>query len=176
LREILLRLPRSTYGTCNAGRSLPIATPNQFKIGSKNLSSDPNIPSYIDSFELNFKSRKGFGLVQAYIEVPSLEDHLQKGRVFSEAETRELTISILEILDYLHQKSPPVVHRDIKPQSNIFYVISNLEQMLALEMATAIASWLEVDLHDRRITFDDQKLIPISHFDRDSWKRYSTEE
>ncbi len=61
-------------------------------------------------------------------------------------------------------------------QSNTFYVISNLEQMLALEIAIAIASWLEVDLIDRRITLDDQKLIPISQFDRDSWKRYRTEE
>ena len=76
-----------------------------------------NIPKYIDSFELDLKSRKGFGLVQTYIDVLSLEEHLQKGRVFSEADTRELALSLLETLCYLHQKNPPVVHRDIKPSN-----------------------------------------------------------
>ena len=76
-----------------------------------------NIPKYIDSFELDLKSRKGFGLVQTYIDVPSLEEHIQKGRVFSEADTRELALSLLETLCYLHQKNPPVVHRDIKPSN-----------------------------------------------------------
>jgi serine/threonine protein kinase len=40
------------------------------------------------------------------------------GRRFTETELEELTISLLDILDYLHSLQPPVIHRDIKP-SNI---------------------------------------------------------
>jgi serine/threonine protein kinase len=56
--------------------------------------------------------------VQTYIEAQSLEDHLKAGRHFSEAELKQLTQSILQILIYLHRCHPPVIHRDIKP-SNI---------------------------------------------------------
>ncbi|MBH8564227.1 serine/threonine protein kinase [Nostoc sp. CENA67] len=76
------------------------------------------IPRYLDYFELDTPNDKGFGLVQSYVEGKSLEEHLQAGRTFSEAEVKELARSLLSILSYLHQKQPPVIHRDIKP-SNI---------------------------------------------------------
>ena len=78
----------------------------------------PSIPRYLDYFELDTPNDKGFGLVQTYVEGKSLEEHLQAGRTFSEAEVKELARSLLSILSYLHQKQPPVIHRDIKP-SNI---------------------------------------------------------
>ncbi|MEL7243079.1 MAG: serine/threonine-protein kinase [Cyanobacteria bacterium J06629_18] len=78
----------------------------------------PNIPRYLDYFELDNDDEKGFGLVQTYVEGKTLEQHLKSGRTFSETEVKELAISLLEILSYLHQHEPPVIHRDIKP-SNI---------------------------------------------------------
>jgi eukaryotic-like serine/threonine-protein kinase len=80
--------------------------------------SHPAIPSYLDYFELNTPSGKGFALVQNYIAAKSLEQHLSNGRTFSEAEVKQLAKAILEILSYLHKQNPPVIHRDIKP-SNI---------------------------------------------------------
>ncbi|HLO87030.1 MAG TPA: serine/threonine-protein kinase [Nostocaceae cyanobacterium] len=78
----------------------------------------PAIPRYLDYFELDGDEDKGFGLVQTYVEGKSLEEHLQNGRSFSEAEVKELGKSLLNILAYLHAQNPPVIHRDIKP-SNI---------------------------------------------------------
>ncbi|MEO1374260.1 MAG: serine/threonine-protein kinase, partial [Cyanobacteria bacterium J06635_10] len=78
----------------------------------------PNIPHYLDSFELEDDNDKGFVLVQTYVKGKNLEEHLKAGRTFSEAEVKELAKSLLEILTYLHQHEPPVIHRDIKP-SNI---------------------------------------------------------
>lgn len=76
------------------------------------------IPSYIDSFEVDLPTYKGFALVQTYIEAQSLEDYLQAGRTFNEEEIKQLAKSLLQILRYLHGQNPPVIHRDIKP-SNI---------------------------------------------------------
>ncbi|MGB3638302.1 MAG: serine/threonine-protein kinase [Rivularia sp. (in: cyanobacteria)] len=78
----------------------------------------PNIPRYLDYFELNEDETNGFVLVQTYVEGKTLEQHLQAGRTFSEDEVQELALSLLEILTYLHKHEPTVIHRDIKP-SNI---------------------------------------------------------
>ncbi|MEG4840205.1 protein kinase domain-containing protein [Microcoleus sp. B9-D4] len=80
--------------------------------------SHPAIPRYLDSFEIDTPSRKGFALVQSYIEAKSLQEYLSDGRTFTESEVKQLATALLDILAYLHQRQPPVIHRDIKP-SNI---------------------------------------------------------
>jgi serine/threonine protein kinase len=80
--------------------------------------SHPAIPRYLDSFEIDTPNRKGFALVQTYIEAKSLQEYLSDGRTFSESEVKQLATALLDILAYLHQRHPPVIHRDIKP-SNI---------------------------------------------------------
>ncbi len=76
--------------------------------------SHPAIPRYLDYFELNLPDLKGFALVQTYIPAPSLEEYLQTGRTFSEAEIKQIAQALLEVLIYLHERLPPVIHRDLK--------------------------------------------------------------
>ncbi|BAZ29151.1 serine/threonine protein kinase [Cylindrospermum sp. NIES-4074] len=78
----------------------------------------PQIPRYLDYFEINSPTTKGFALVQTYIPAQTLEQYLQAGRIFTEAEVKKIAKALLEILIYLHGLHPPVIHRDIKP-SNI---------------------------------------------------------
>jgi serine/threonine protein kinase len=80
--------------------------------------SHPHIPLYLDYFEINSPTYKGFALVQTYIFAQTIEQYLQAGRKFTELEVQEIAKALLEILIYLHELNPPVVHRDIKP-SNI---------------------------------------------------------
>ncbi|WP_225896468.1 serine/threonine protein kinase [Amazonocrinis nigriterrae] len=76
------------------------------------------IPRYLDYFEVNSSTIKGFALVQSYIPAKTLEQYLQSGRTFTEVEVKEIATAVLEILIYLHGLNPPVIHRDLKP-SNI---------------------------------------------------------
>lgn len=80
--------------------------------------SHPEIPRYLDYFEVNKPHLKGFCLVQTYIKAVSLEKHLQAGRTFSIEEVKQLASAVLKILIYLHSQQPSIIHRDITP-SNI---------------------------------------------------------
>ncbi|MGJ3252060.1 MAG: serine/threonine protein kinase [Elainellaceae cyanobacterium] len=78
----------------------------------------PGIPRYLDAFEIDTPTRKGYALVQSYIDAKSLDDYLKAGCIFSEGDIKQIVRALLDILDYLHHRIPPVIHRDIKP-SNI---------------------------------------------------------
>ncbi|MBD2694060.1 serine/threonine protein kinase [Anabaena catenula] len=80
--------------------------------------SHPFIPRYLDYFEINSSTFKGFALIQTYIPAKTLEQYLQIGRKFTESEVKQIAKSVLQILIYLHSLNPPVIHRDLKP-SNI---------------------------------------------------------
>lgn len=77
----------------------------------------PAIPAYLDFADVTIGDRKGFLLAQTYIEAPSLQDWLQQGRSFSEAELQQIAKTTLDILAYLHSRQPSVIHRDIKPSN-----------------------------------------------------------
>jgi serine/threonine protein kinase len=78
----------------------------------------PEIPRYLDYFEFDLTTYRGFGLVQTYIDAQSLDAAINSGRRWTENEVKQIANSLLEILNYLHRQNPPVIHRDIKP-SNI---------------------------------------------------------
>lgn len=73
----------------------------------------PQIPDYIDFVPIA-ASHSAY-LVQELAPGRSLGDRLDAGEHFSEAEIRDLARQLLDILVYLGDRRPPVVHRDIKP-------------------------------------------------------------
>ncbi len=72
------------------------------------------IPKYQDSFCLD-EYLLWFGLVQQYIPGSSLQELLHEGKKFTQQQIRQIAIDVLNILVYLHELNPPVLHRDIKP-------------------------------------------------------------
>ena len=87
----------------------------------------PSVPRLIEYFE---HAREGGGLglylVQQYIDAPSLRDRMGHGPgtrsstagLLGGDELDRLIRGLLDVLEYLHGRAPPVFHRDIKP-SNI---------------------------------------------------------
>ena len=77
------------------------------------------IPRYIDYFEVGKRRDRVFYLAQQLAEGQSLARLIENGWHPSATEVRWMANQILDILVYLQQLVPPVIHRDIKPQNII---------------------------------------------------------
>lgn len=77
----------------------------------------PAIPSFFGQEIAGRGKGRALYLIQAFIEGQTLKEHLTTHR-YTEAEVTTVIEEVLDVLNYLHTLSPPVIHRDIKP-SNI---------------------------------------------------------
>lgn len=74
----------------------------------------PGIPAYLDDFVGGVGKNLSLYLVQAFVEGDTLTAE-QAQRRWREDEVLAITAEVADILTYLHELSPPVIHRDIKP-------------------------------------------------------------
>jgi serine/threonine protein kinase len=75
----------------------------------------PAIPRYLDYFEFSWQEGNGFALVQSYIPGRSLQHWLNDGHRLNEDAARQVATSLLDVLVDLHERQPPIIHRDIHP-------------------------------------------------------------
>ncbi len=79
----------------------------------------PGIPQYVDYFQSQQSRHRRFYIAQQLAEGQSLAALVEQGWKPDEPEVRLIATQLLEILVYLQQLTPPVLHRDIKPQNII---------------------------------------------------------
>jgi hypothetical protein len=75
----------------------------------------PNLPAIYDYFT----EQRNWYLVMSFIEGETLEDYLARpDSTFQVDEVLQIGISLCSVLEYLHNRQPPIIFRDLKP-SNI---------------------------------------------------------
>ena len=79
----------------------------------------PAIPSYLDYFQIDANNNRAFYLVQELAFGKPLSELIETGWRPQEAEVKDLAKQLLEVLIYLQQLNPAIIHRDIKPQNII---------------------------------------------------------
>lgn len=80
----------------------------------------PAIPKYLDYFKIETEDDVYFYIAQQLAPGKSLAHLISEGWQPGETTIKNIAEQILEILVYLQQLTPPVIHRDLKPQ-NIIY-------------------------------------------------------
>jgi serine/threonine protein kinase len=73
------------------------------------------VPEVFDSFRDAWEDREAAFLVMEYVEGTSLEEMIAAGQHRDAAEITRLLLDLLGVLEYLHERVPPILHRDIKP-------------------------------------------------------------
>ncbi|MFO0564903.1 MAG: protein kinase [Polyangiaceae bacterium] len=77
----------------------------------------PAIPRYVAYFQVETQEGAAFYLAQTVAPGRSLATWVREGWRPSEAELRVVADGLLGVLEYLHGLSPPVIHRDVKPEN-----------------------------------------------------------
>jgi serine/threonine protein kinase/Tol biopolymer transport system component len=72
----------------------------------------PNLPRVTDHFVIE---GEGQYLVMDFIQGADLRERLEKGGPITEAKCVPWFLEICDALAYLHSRTPPILHRDIKP-------------------------------------------------------------
>jgi hypothetical protein len=79
----------------------------------------PRLPRLIEALDLGDEDAQSYVLVRSLVPGDSLEARVRGGWRATEADARELARQLLDAVQYLHGRVPPVVHRDIKPSNVI---------------------------------------------------------
>src|SRR6185436_4852982 len=77
--------------------------------------SHPSLPAHVDHFEEN----GALYLVMQKIEGESIASLTKRGGMLSQEDVMRFLSDAAAVLDYLHRRSPPVIHRDINPKNVI---------------------------------------------------------
>ena len=85
-------------------------------------------------------------LIREYVEGQTLEEYYQSRTDWSERETAEIGMAVCEQLEKLHSASPPVIHRDIKPQ-NIVITPSGEIRLIDFDTARVYEEGKEQDTY-----------------------------
>jgi serine/threonine protein kinase len=73
----------------------------------------PAIPKYIDHYAS--EESGDYFLVMELASGTSLRDRIERQKPLSPAEVEHVFERMLDVLEYLHGRAPPVIHRDIRP-------------------------------------------------------------
>lgn len=90
----------------------------------------PHIPKYIEHFEYEAEGKTFYILVQEFVNGKTLKTLIEEGKRFGLEEVQAIFKTLLEILAYIHELQPALIHRDINPKN---IILSNTGQVYLVD-------------------------------------------
>lgn len=107
------------------------------------------LPDLFQAIETGSGRAKTLWIVQELIPGPTLGEELETKR-YSEAEVLDIVDELLEVLGWLHDRSPPILHRDVKP-SNIIRRESD-GRLVLIDFGSVRDALVDADLGGSTVT------------------------
>jgi serine/threonine protein kinase len=79
----------------------------------------PGIPMIHEALDAEWDQTRAAVLVMEYVPGPTLAEVIAERRHLASDEVLDLFLALLDVLEYLHTRVPPVLHRDVKPANII---------------------------------------------------------
>lgn len=103
----------------------------------------PGVPRFVASFSEGTGPRTRLYLAQEYVSGRNLEEVVKREGPLPQQRAVEICVSVLRILGELQRHSPPVFHRDVKPQN----IIERPDGSIALVDYGAAREFLRGETH-----------------------------
>lgn len=85
------------------------------EMGALSALEHEGIPKYVDT--IVDESQSQLGLIQSHVDGQTLQQIIDAGQSLSVERLEQSLRQCLDVLVYLHQRVPPVIHRDITPRN-----------------------------------------------------------
>jgi serine/threonine protein kinase len=103
----------------------------------------PAIPRFLDAFVVGRPGEpQELHVAQSFVPGTGLLKRLRAGPRLGMSEVVQLADQLLEVLEYLHSRAPPVFHRDIKP-SNL--IVGEDGRVALVDFGVAASGWRGLD-------------------------------
>ena len=121
-------------GTLWAVKEIPLTHKREAKL--LRLFSHPSMPKMIDYVEQD----EYCYIIMEYIQGKSLKWYISQGKRFSPEEVMRMGMEIAGILQYLHERKPPVYYGDLKPEN---LMLSESGKLYLVDFGSAVFGYTQ---------------------------------
>lgn len=103
---------------------------------SKLLHHD-NLSNYVDSGAFEYKGHQLIYVVTEFVRGENLDSFMARGNTLSQKEIRQIMVSLLSAINYIHTLERPVIHNEISIENILLELVDNFDTLKLIDFGAA---------------------------------------